>query len=63
MMQQMDQICRSLNKTRIFHQNAQGMIEYVLIVVLIVLVVMGILGLLGGQLDQLYQSIVDVLTN
>lgn len=63
MMQQMDQRLKAPYKIRNFQQDAQGLIEYGLIVVLIALVVMGILGLLGGQLDQLYQSIVNALVH
>jgi Flp pilus assembly pilin Flp len=61
MIQQIIRTKKTVIKIGILKQNAQGLIEYGLIVILIALVVMGILGLLGGQLDQTYQAIIDAI--
>jgi len=63
MIKKINQTLILLYKRKHLRQNAQGLIEYGLIVLLIALVVLAILGLLGGQLDDFFQSIVEAFSN
>jgi len=43
-------------------ESGQGMVEYGLILALIAVVVIGVMTTLGGQVEGIFQSIVDGLT-
>ena len=43
-------------------EKGQGLIEYALIILLISIVVIAVLGFLGGQLQAVFQQIVDTFT-
>jgi pilus assembly protein Flp/PilA len=43
-------------------EEAQGLIEYALIVLLVVIVVIVVLSLIGGQVNGVFESILDGLT-
>ena len=43
-------------------EEAQGLIEYALIVLLVAIVVIVVLSLIGGQVNGVFESILDGLT-
>ena len=43
-------------------EEGQGLVEYALIIVLIAIVVIGVLALLGGQVQNVFQLIINGLT-
>lgn len=42
-------------------EEAQGLVEYAIIILLVALVVMGTLGFLGGSLGDVYQRIIEMV--
>lgn len=56
------QVNHFLQLVRNHQRNGQGLIEYALIVVLISIVVIIVLGLVGGELNGLFEDIVNGLS-
>lgn len=43
-------------------EEGQGLVEYALIIVLVSVVVIGVLLALGGQIENVFQAIIDAFT-